>query len=137
MFGLQPGQPLVADHGCDVQPNCRPVALHDAWADPAAGDVVQPVGEPLANGEGAGGRRDPGVALLLQLPDLLDHLGAGPAGDVAPAALATGLRTHRDGAGPAAVLLLADRGLAPSTGISGHGWSPCWGGCGIARSASR
>ncbi|HEY2043975.1 MAG TPA: hypothetical protein VGH11_14950 [Jatrophihabitans sp.] len=112
VLGLEAVEAVASDAGRDVHPHHRLVALQGARSYASGRDVGQPMLEPA--GDGVGGDRGhlAGLALDLEVADLLDDLLAGLAAAVAPIALTVGLQPDRDPAVPTAELVLEDRRLA-------------------------
>jgi hypothetical protein len=112
VFRLQPVEPVVSDARTKVEPDRAAVALQRSRTDPAGGDVVQPVVQPLTDrGWPAGCLDDARVTLGLDGTNLGYHICAPGPGDVASIALTVLLLAHRHEAVPPPVLVPVDRGF--------------------------
>jgi hypothetical protein len=84
MFGFEPVEPVASDGRHEVLVDGEPVAGQGARPDGGAGDVLDPVGEPLLDRPALVGLRQvAAVEGLLDRPDLAADLLLGPASDVA------------------------------------------------------
>lgn len=73
----------MTDTRTEVQPDGAAVALQRPGTDPASGNVVEPVVQPVTDSRCLPGRLDDaGVPLGLERAELGDHVGTSHAGDV-------------------------------------------------------